>query len=208
MELNNIKVDGIVFDTAIGGATAGIGSKISGKISSYISKYTSKLGGKAFQETVKQGITGSATGFTISTGTSLLEGDDIETALGKGWSGAKSGWIAGSIGGLGSGLRQAYKAGENPWTGKKYLSNEVISKFQEHAFSNNRHDDLGLTESEIINNLEDFVVRNRLNIKDGSNTFQGNINGIQKSIIINVNEGQIRSLNMYPVILIDQREIQ
>ena len=78
------------------------------------------------------------------------------------------------------------------------MSDEVVSKFQEHAFSKNRHEDLGLTESEIINNLEDFVVRNRLNIKEGSNTFQGNINGIQKSIIINVNEGQIRSLNMYP----------
>ena len=148
---DNIKLERVLFDTAIGGVTAGIGSKISGKVSSYISKYTSKLGGKAIQEMVTQGIAGSATGFTISTGASLLEGDDIETALGKGWSAAKSGWITGSIGGLGHGLREAYKAGENPWTGKKYLSNEVVSKFQEHAFSNNRHDDLGLTESEIIN---------------------------------------------------------
>lgn len=117
---NNISIEGALFDTAIGGATAGLGSKISGKLSPYISKYTSKLGGKAVQEMTTQGLTSSATGFTLSTGASLLEGDDIETALGKGWSGAKSGWIAGSIGGLGHGLRQAYKAGENPWTGKSY----------------------------------------------------------------------------------------
>lgn len=78
------------------------------------------------------------------------------------------------------------------------LGYEFYEHTIQHSIDSLLSADLGLTESEIINNLEDFVVRNRLNIKEGSNTFQGNINGIQKSIIINVNEGQIRSLNMYP----------
>ena len=127
---NNINPDGIFFDAVIGGVTAGIGSKISNNISSHVSKYTSKLGGKAVQEMVTQGIAGSGTGFVISTGASLLDGNDIETALGQGWGGAKSGWIAGAIGGMGSGLREAYKAGENPWTGKSNTSTGSHSVYQ------------------------------------------------------------------------------
>lgn len=118
-----ISFEGVLFDTAIGGVTAGVGSKISGAVTPYVSKLTSKLGGKAIQEMATQGLAGSFTGFTISTGASLLDGDGLEAALGKGWGGAKSGWVAGSIGGLGSGLRQAYKAGENPWTGNELRSN-------------------------------------------------------------------------------------
>jgi RHS repeat-associated protein len=119
---NDISIKGVLFDTAIGGATAQIGAYLSNQITPFVNKFTSQLGGKAIQQMTTQGITGSATGFTISTGASLLEGDNLETALGKGWGGAKSGWIAGSIGGLGSGLREAYKVGENPWTGKEIQS--------------------------------------------------------------------------------------
>lgn len=88
----------------------------------------------------------------------------------------------------------------NPWTGKKYISNDVIQKFNEHAFSNNRHEDIGISKSDITSHVEDFVIKNKFNLREGSNTFQGTINGIQKSlIIINVHNGQIRSLNLFPV---------
>ena len=168
---NNIKLDGIVFDAAIGGATAGIGSKISGKLSPYISKYTSKLGGKAVQEMATQGLTSSATGFTLSTGASLLEGDDIETALGKGWGGAKSGWIAGSISGMGYGLRQAYKAGENPWTGKDLNVDKGNVQFgnnsnqEYHTF---RHtDELGINRTQVRNAVEANLQLNSNHIQTG-----------------------------------------
>lgn len=122
----DITFKGVLFDTAIGGVTAGIGAKISSQITPFISKFTSNLGGKAIQQMATQGLAGSGTGFVMSTGASLLGGDDLDTALGKGLDGFKGGLISGSIGGLGYGLRQAYKVGENPWTGK--IRNDVTAK--------------------------------------------------------------------------------
>lgn len=37
-----------------------------------------------------------------------------------------------------------------------------------------------------------------LSLKAGTNIFHRKINGIEKSIIVNLHNGHIRSLNMYP----------
>ncbi|MCB6902082.1 hypothetical protein LK429_12230 [Hoylesella buccalis] len=111
---------------------------------------------------------------------------------------ALTGAGVGAITGAASGFKYARDNKVNPWTGKKYISNDVIQKFNEHAFSNNRHEDIGISKSDITSHVEDFVIKNKFNLREGSNTFQGTINGIQKSLIINVHNGQIRSLNLFP----------
>ena len=70
--------------------------------------------------------------------------------------------------------------------------------FMNHVNSSERHTDLNMSPSEMMKNVERFVIENRTFLREGSNTFQGTINGLPKSIIVNVKNGQIRSLNLYP----------
>ena len=44
-------------------------------ISPYVSSFTSGLGGQAVQQSLTQGVTGSASGFALETGFSLLNGE-------------------------------------------------------------------------------------------------------------------------------------
>ena len=67
-----------------------------------------------------------------------------------------------------------------------------------HVNSSGRHSDLNMSPAEMMKNVERFVIENRTFLREGSNTFQGTINGLPKSIIVNVKNGQIRSLNLYP----------
>ena len=71
--------------------------------------------------------------------------------------------------------------------------------FMNHVNSSERHTDLNMSPSEMMKNVERFVIENRTFLREGSsNTFQGTINGLPKSIIVDVNNGRIRSLNLYP----------
>ena len=70
--------------------------------------------------------------------------------------------------------------------------------FMNHVNSSGRHSDLNMSPAEMMKNVERFVIENRTFLREGSNTFQGTINGLPKSIIVNVKNGQIRSLNLYP----------
>lgn len=70
--------------------------------------------------------------------------------------------------------------------------------FMNHVNSSGRHADLNMSPSEMMKNVERFVIENRTFLREGSNTFQGTINGLPKSIIVDVNNGRIRSLNLYP----------
>lgn len=73
----------------------------------------------------------------------------------------------GAITGAASGFKYARDNKVNPWTGKKYISNDVIQKFNEHAFSNNRHEDIGISKSDITSHVEDFVIKNKFNLREG-----------------------------------------
>jgi hypothetical protein len=79
----------------------------------------------------EQSIVGGATGFVIGTGVSLLNGESFGDALKAGGQGALMGFGIGTATGLASGLRSAYKAGENPWTGEKLSSKPT----QTHHFA-------------------------------------------------------------------------
>jgi hypothetical protein len=58
----------------------------------------------------------------MGTGFSLLNGESWSDTLKAGGQGALMGFGIGATTGLATGLRSAYKAGENPWTGKSLSS--------------------------------------------------------------------------------------
>jgi hypothetical protein len=72
--------------------------------------------------------------------------------------GAALGFVTGSVSGLASGMRSAYKAGENPWTGKSLNVNQSSIQFgnnpnqEYHTF---RHtDELGLNRFDVRSAIE------------------------------------------------------
>jgi len=116
---SNISGQQTVFDGIMGGLTGQLGSSLGSVISPYASKLTSGIGGKAFQQAATEALTGSAVGFTMNTGFALIDGSNINDALNAGGQGALSGLGIGAATGLATGMRSAFKAGENPWTGEK-----------------------------------------------------------------------------------------
>ena len=81
---------------------------------------------------------------------------------------------------------------------RQFKFSSYFTCFMNHVNSSGRHADLNMSPSEMMKNVERFVIENRTFLREGSNTFQGTINGLPKSIIVNVKNGQIRSLNLYP----------
>ena len=80
----------------------------------------------------------------------------------------------------------------------KTINTGVLEKFTEHAFSNSRHADLGLTTGTMASKAYELVTQNLSKMTSGNNTMNVIINGIQKTIITNVENGAVRSMNMYP----------
>ncbi|MBP1617274.1 MAG: wapA 1 [Bacteroidetes bacterium] len=195
---SNISWQQTLFDGIIGGITAGVGSKISGVLSPYVAKFINGFGGQAVQQGITQGVTGATSGFAINTGMSLLNGDNIGDALENGGKGALSGLAIGTASGMISGMRAAYKAGENPWTGEEIISKTVQDKYGEHALAKNRHGDLSLSNDQIIEKTNKLIMENRTKYIEGDNTMIGKVNGIEKSFKVYVKNGEIRSINMYP----------
>jgi hypothetical protein len=95
-------------------------------------------------------------------------------------------------------MRAAYKAGENPWTGKKTISESVQNKFTEHANANDRHSDLKLSNEQLLEKSNELIMNNRHKYVEGDNTMVGKVNGINKSFKIYIQDSAIKSVNMYP----------
>jgi RHS repeat-associated protein len=122
---NNINPEQILMSGLMGAGMSYLGGQVSGFIAPHVSQFTSVLGGQAVQQMATQSIVGSATGFVLGTSAALINGESFKDALKAGGQGAALGFTTGTISGLASGMRAAYKAGENPWTGKlKYPSND------------------------------------------------------------------------------------
>ena len=128
---NNISFGQVAMDGLMGGMMAFAGSKVSGFISPHVGQLTSGLGGPAVQQMALQGVTGYATGFTLTTGVALLNGESLEDALSQGNQGGLMGLATGTISGLATGIRQAHQQKLNPWTGKSITSTNVESLINE-----------------------------------------------------------------------------
>lgn len=70
--------------------------------------------------------------------------------------------------------------------------------FLRHAFSNNRHTDLGMSNQEITNKAMSLIEKNRTLLKEGDNTLIGKVNGIEKSFKAYMKNEKVISINMYP----------
>ncbi len=81
--------------------------------------------------------------------------------------------------------------------GVKGINDGVYEKFVEHGFAKNRHIDLGLSKEAMSQKGYDFVNQNLSMLKEGDNTIRLTINGIDKTIMANVKDGFVRSINMY-----------
>jgi RHS repeat-associated protein len=108
----------VTFDGIMGGLTGQVGASLGGTISPYISKLTSGLGGQAIQQAATQSLTGSATGFVMSSGLAWMGGASFKEGLRAGGKDALMGFGIGFSTGMATGYRDAFKAGEKPWSGK------------------------------------------------------------------------------------------
>jgi hypothetical protein len=124
----NISGQQMLFNGVVGGLTGQIAFSLGSVISPGVSNLTSGLGGQAIQQGLTQGITGSAVGFTMNTGFALLNGESISDALKTGGGGALMGLAVGTVSGVASGMRTAYKANENPWSGKAKVEQQIELK--------------------------------------------------------------------------------
>jgi len=78
------------------------------------------------------------------------------------------------------------------------IADGVLEKLTEHAFAKGRHADLGLPTETMASNIMALVTKNLSKLSSGNNTMHVTINGIQKTIMTNVANGTVRSVNMYP----------
>ena len=128
----------------------------------------------------------------------LLEGQNLGMAFSNSFSGIGKDMLIGGAIGVASTIGVSYASGINPWTGERMFSYRTETNCLNHLNSKGRHADLKMSPAEMMKNVEKFVIENRTYLREGNNTFQGTINGIPKSIIVNVENGRIRSLNLYP----------
>lgn len=77
------------------------------------------------------------------------------------------------------------------------ISESVISKYMIHAFAKGRHADLELPMQTMVTKSVALIQKNFSRLAPGDNTLHVTINGIQKTIMVNVKEGSVRSMNMY-----------
>lgn len=89
---------------------------------------------------------------------------------------------------------------QQPTLPKEDLSipDETIEKFQRHFNAHNRHNDLNLSVDKMTENVKKVVMENQQLLRQGDNTLVGQINGVDKSIKVYLDNTTIRSLNLYP----------
>jgi len=195
---NNISGQQVLFNGIMGGLTGELGSELGGAISPLASKLTSSIGGQAVQQALTQGITGSAVGFTMNTGFALLNGDSFEDALKAGGQGALTGIAIGTVSGMANGMRDAYKAGKNPWTGKQLKtdgSNSTKWQYGDHKSQTkweNQMKQRGWTDKQIDEAIltgKAYPAINNINPNNGATRYVNPTTG--RSVVIDNVTGEI-----------------
>lgn len=94
-----------------------------------------------------------------------------------------------------SSLKSVFSFGSK---GVTSINSGVLQKFSQHAFAGGRHSDLGMSVETMSSKAYNLVSKNLGKMANGNNTMHMKINGIQKTIMTNVQNGAVRSMNMYP----------
>ena len=190
---SNISYDQVLMRGLMGAGMSYLGGQVSDLISPYVSNLTSGIGGQAVQQGLSQAITNSATGFTINAGSAWFQGASFKEGLKEGGKGALMSFGIGFSSGLVTGMRSAYKAGENPWTGKA-LSTKSDWNYGDHksqAKWENQMKQRGWTEQQIneaIKFKDSYSAPNNISPSNGATRYIHPTTG--RSIVIdNVTKG-------------------
>lgn len=174
--------------------TQGIGQKIGAIIDSSVSQLTSKVKNVVVGKWLNGAIDGTIGGFTLGTLFSLGNGENIGTSLENGGKNALQGFVIGSM----NGLNQGYVDSRNQIKGTIPLREDVKQKFQKHAFSNGRLDNLGLNREEITERTVQLVEKHSNLLHDGQNNISLKIQSKPMILRVYVHDGTIYSINLMP----------
>ncbi|MCR5366225.1 MAG: FG-GAP-like repeat-containing protein [Prevotella sp.] len=174
--------------------TQGIGQKVGSIIDASVSQLTSKVKNIVVEKWLNGAIDGTLGGFTMGTLFSLGNGENIGTSLENGGKNALQGFV---IGGM-NGLYQGYVESRNQIKSTIPLRQDVKQKFQKHAFSNGRLDDLGLNREEITERTIQLVEKHSNLLHDGQNNISLKIQNKPMILRVHVIDGTVFSINLMP----------
>lgn len=132
---HNINWGQAALSTGIGAITSYAGASLGQTIAPLASKALSGIASPVLRDAAIQGATGAIGGFGIGTGVSLLQGNNIGTALKAGEQNALFGLGVGLTTGAVLGLKESRELGLNPLTGrpKSYQLPELQSLSAQYA---------------------------------------------------------------------------
>ena len=102
-----------------------------------LNKLTSDIASPLLRNAINGGITGTASGFILGIGFSIINGDDFKTALGNGAKGAGMGLTIGTIGGVGAGVMEARQSNVSLLTGRNLTSKTPTYDFTPDPYGDN-----------------------------------------------------------------------
>ena len=190
----NIDWEQVGLSTGMSLLTYGIGQKIGSLIDTSVSQLTSKVKNVVVEKWLNGAIDGTIGGFTLGTLFSLGNGENVGNALENGGKNALQGFVIGSM----NGLNQGYAVNRNQIKSTIPLRKEVKQKFQEHAFSNGRLDDLGLNRKEITERTIQLVEKHSNLLHDGQNNISLTIQNKPMILRVHIQDGTIYSINLMP----------
>lgn len=193
----NISWEQIGYSTLMGGITGAISSGVGGLVQAPLNSAFSGVASPVLRQSLMQGSVGTVSGFVTNGAMAKINGSSWEEALSAGGEGAIWGATFGFAGGAANGFRYAYKECLSPWTGKEIITNRASTNFVEHYNSGGRNNDLELSQQKILENTRTTIMEQRSNLKQGDNAISLKINGIPQIIKANVDNGQIRSMNLH-----------
>jgi len=123
---NNIDLWQTANSTAMSMATSYLGGQLGSKFAPAFSKFASNISSSpVVQGAITQGLTNSATGFTLATGLSLATGESLKTSLHEGGKSALTGLGMGLINGSIEGYKYSRDNNIDPRNGEKILYRAV-----------------------------------------------------------------------------------
>ena len=181
----NIDYGNVMVSTGLSVVTYAAGGKINKWLEKPLGKATSWIKNDILRATAQDAISGGIGGLAIGTGLAIQHADDFEDGLGMIGKQTLHGAAIGGISGFARGLTPIF-------------SKSVDQHFDNHAFSHNRHADIGVDNLTIKAKVKQVISDNRNILHEGENTIKLNVNGIPKLIRVNIFNNKIRSYNFMP----------
>lgn len=109
----------------MGGATSYLGGQVGKFFAKPLAGFTQGIKSDVLRNMLTQSGINGATGFTLGTGISLLNGESFGNALNNGTELGLWGMTTGAVSGSITGFRMAHQNQRNPWTRRSYINQKV-----------------------------------------------------------------------------------